>query len=44
MARNNRVFISFAIEDNWAKEYLVRQARNEKTPCSFTDMSIKEPR
>lgn len=42
-ARNNRVFVSFAIEDKWAKEYLVGQARNEKTPFSFTDMSIKEP-
>src|SRR2546425_2013058 len=43
MARKNRVFISFAIEDKWAREYLVGQARNEKTPFSFTDMSIKEP-
>src|SRR5215470_172338 len=42
-ARNNRVFVSFAIEDRWAKEYLVGQARNAKTPFSFTDMSIKEP-
>lgn len=43
VARYNRVFISFAIEDKWAKEYLVGQARNEKSPFSFTDMSIKEP-
>jgi hypothetical protein len=43
VARNNRVFISFAIEDKWAKEYLAGQARNAKTPFSFTDMSIKEP-
>ena len=43
MALNNRVFVSFAIEDKWAKEYLVGQARNERTPFSFTDMSIKEP-
>jgi hypothetical protein len=42
-ARNNRVFVSFAIEDKWAREYLVGQARNERTPFSFTDMSIKEP-
>jgi hypothetical protein len=42
-ALNNRVFVSFAIEDKWAREYLVGQARNERTPFSFTDMSIKEP-
>ncbi len=43
MAKSNRVFISFAVEDKWAREYLVGQARNAKTPFSFTDMSIKEP-
>jgi hypothetical protein len=43
MAKSNRVFISFAVEDKWARNYLVGQAKNEKTPFSFTDMSIKEP-
>jgi hypothetical protein len=38
-----RVFIAFAIEDEWARDYLVGQARNERTPFEFTDMSVKEP-
>jgi hypothetical protein len=43
LAKNNRIFISFAIEDKWAKEYLVGQAKNEKSPFEFTDMSINVP-
>ena len=43
MAKNNRIFVSFAIEDKWAKEYLVGQAKNEKSPFEFTNMSINEP-
>ena len=38
-----RVFISFAIEDEWARTYIVGQARNERTPFELTDMSAKEP-
>jgi hypothetical protein len=41
--RNNRVFIAFAIEDEWARDYLVGQARNERSPFEFTDMSVREP-
>ena len=43
MATKNRIFISFAIEDKWARDYLVGQAKNAKTPFEFTDMSVKEP-
>ena len=43
MARNNRVFIAFAIEDEWARDYLVGQARNERSPFEFVDMSVREP-
>jgi hypothetical protein len=43
LATKNRVFISFAIEDKWAKEYLVGQAKNDKSPFEFTNMSINEP-
>jgi len=43
MAKHHRVFIAFAIEDKWAREYLVGQAKNEKSPFEFTDMSVKEP-
>lgn len=38
-----RMFISFAIEDKWARDYLVGQAKNENSPFEFTDMSVKEP-
>jgi len=38
-----RIFISFAVEDKWARDYLVGQAKNEKSPFEFTDMSVKEP-
>jgi len=43
MARNNRIFIGFAIEDENYCHFLVGQARNEKSPFSFVDMSAKEP-
>lgn len=43
MAKNNRVFISFAIEDANLRTLLVGQGKNEKTPFSFVDMSVKEP-
>ena len=38
-----RIFISFAVEDKWARDYLVGQARNDKSPFEFVDMSVKEP-
>lgn len=43
MAKNNRVFISFAAEDADYRTMLVGQARNKKSPFAFTDMSVKEP-
>ncbi len=42
MARNNRIFISFAIEDAYARDFLVGQAKNQKSPFEFVDMSVKE--
>lgn len=38
-----RIFISFAIEDKSLRDMLKGQARNEKTPFEFVDMSVKEP-
>lgn len=38
-----KIFISFAIEDETYRDYLVQQAKNEKTPFSFVDMSVKKP-
>jgi hypothetical protein len=38
-----RVFISFAIEDQKLRDFLVGQAKNKKSPFEFYDMSVKEP-
>jgi hypothetical protein len=43
MAKNNRIFISFAVEDVASRNLLVGQAKNEKSPFEFVDMSVKEP-
>lgn len=43
MAKNHRIFIAFAIEDEWARDYLVGQMRNHNSPFSWVDMSVKEP-
>jgi len=41
---NKRIFISFAVpEDNYARDFLVGQARNNESPFDFVDMSVKEP-
>lgn len=37
------IFISFAIEDRFARDNLVHQAQQARTPFSFTDMSVKQP-
>ena len=38
-----KVFISFAMEDKRYRDFLVSQAKNEKSPFSFVDRSVKEP-
>jgi len=43
MASKFRIFISFAIEDSKYRDFLVGQAKNEKSPFEFVDMSVKEP-
>lgn len=43
MATNNRIFISFAVEDKTYRDFLVGQARNKESPFEFVDMSVKEP-
>ena len=40
---SRKVFISFAIEDKRYRDFLVSQAKNERTPFHFIDMSVKEP-
>lgn len=43
MADNHKIFIAFAIEDQRARDFLVGQARNNRSSFSFTDMSVKRP-
>jgi hypothetical protein len=43
MAKNNRIFISFAVEDKTYRDLLIGQAKNGKSPFEFVDMSVKEP-
>ena len=38
-----RIFISFAIEDEQYRNFLVAQAKNERSPFTFVDMSVKQP-
>ena len=38
-----RVFISFAKEDEIYRDYLVEQAKNNRSPFDFIDMSVKQP-
>jgi len=37
-----KIFISFASEDKRYRDFLVAQAKNERSPFSFVDMSVKE--
>lgn len=38
-----KLFISFAIEDEKYRDFFVAQAKNERTPFTFVDMSVKQP-
>ncbi|CAM1339203.1 TIR domain-containing protein [Tenacibaculum aestuarii] len=38
-----RVFISFAKDDEIYRDYLVKQAKSNRSPFSFFDMSVKKP-
>jgi hypothetical protein len=38
-----KIFISFAIEDETYRDHLVNQAKNERSPFTFVDMSVKQP-
>jgi hypothetical protein len=38
-----RVFVAFAKEDDKFRTFLVAQARHDKSPFEFIDMSVKEP-
>ncbi|MCR4328470.1 MAG: hypothetical protein NUV53_03040 [Patescibacteria group bacterium] len=38
-----RIFVSFAMEDKFARDNLTYQSKQENTPFDFVDMSVKEP-
>ena len=38
-----KIFVSFAMADSKYRDFLVAQGKNEKTPFSFIDMSVKQP-
>lgn len=38
-----RIFVSFAIEDESTKILFTGQAKHDKVPYEFTDMSVKKP-
>ena len=38
-----RIFVSFAIEDRFARDNIVHQAQRQSAPFSFVDMSVKDP-
>jgi hypothetical protein len=38
-----RAFISFEMEDRWARDFLVQQARNKDNEIQFTDYSVQNP-
>ena len=40
---NKRVFVSFAIEDAYARDFLVQQSKDNRSPFDFIDMSVKDP-
>ncbi len=42
-SNKKKLFISFAIEDEKYRDFLVEQAKKDKSPFEFIDMSVKEP-
>jgi MTH538 TIR-like domain (DUF1863) len=39
----SRAFVSFEMEDRWARDFLRGHSRDKKIPFEFLDYSIKEP-
>lgn len=38
-----RAFISFQMEDRWARDFLVQQARDRRNDIEFQDYSVQDP-
>ena len=43
VARPKRIFISFAMEDEWARNMLRGQSKLGDSPIEYADFSVKEP-
>ncbi|WP_108424509.1 TIR domain-containing protein [Flagellimonas amoyensis] len=42
-SEEKRIFISFSMKDEKYRNYLVKQSKEERSPFSFVDMSVKKP-
>jgi len=42
MANNKRVFVAFAIEDEWQRDALKGQSLHTNCPFEYIDLSVKE--
>ena len=40
---SKRIFVAFAVENKTYRDLLVGQAKLDKSPFEFTDMSAQEP-
>jgi hypothetical protein len=38
-----RAFVSFEMEDKWARDFLVQQARDRRNDIAFVDFSVQDP-
>jgi len=38
-----RAFVSFEMEDRWARDFLVQQAKDKKNDIQFVDYSVQDP-
>lgn len=38
-----RAFISFEMEDRWARDFLVQQAKDKRNDIEFVDYSVQDP-
>jgi len=38
-----RAFISFEMEDRWARDFLVQHAKDKNNAIEFSDYSVKDP-
>jgi hypothetical protein len=38
-----RAFISFEVEDRWARDFLVQQANDKRNDIEFVDYSVQKP-